>query len=370
MKKSLLVLAVSSLLLVGVGSLASCGSTSYEIALVTDVGTIDDHSFNEACYKGVKQYAEEKGITYQYYRPSEDSVNARVSTIKNAIASGAKVVVLPGYLFNPAIESVQTAYPDVKFLACDCDPERADYSAYTFTSNVTSIKYNEEQSGFFAGYAAVKEGYRKIGFLGGMAVPAVIKYGQGYLYGADLAAKELNLTAADVSCNYWYSGVFVGNDNIVTKMSTWYTTGTEVVFSCGGGIYSSCVTAATNANTANGNKNKKVIGVDVDQAKESELIITSAMKKLQVTVYDYLTDLYTNKMAWGTDVAGKVVYKGVESDAVGLPTETDSWRMTNFTVAQYNAIYKKVKDGDVVVPVYSNKDVHIPVTNITVSYTE
>ncbi len=372
MKKSILV-AAAALMVFGasVGSLTSCGeSTSYEIALVTDVGTIDDHSFNEACWKGAKQYADEKGISCQYYRPSEDSTAQRVATIKNAINNGAKVVVLPGYLFNSSIKQVQDEYPNVKILACDCDPSDDDnnYTAYTFGDNVTSIKYNENEAGFFAGYAAVKEGYRNIGFCGGMSVPAVVKYGQGYLYGADYAAKELSLADNSVSCKYWYSGSFNASTEITTHVSGWYTGNTEVVFSCGGGIYSSVLSAATSANDANGNDNKKVIGVDVDQSNESPLIITSAVKKLQLTVYDYLTSLYSNDMTWTSDVAGKVVYKGVADNAVGLPTETDSWRLSNFTVAQYNAVYKKVKDGDITVPSIDVTTTKVETTKVTTTY--
>src|SRR5574344_2250328 len=186
MRKSLLV-AAACLTVLSVGSMTSCGKTTYELAVVTDVGFINDHSFNEACYKGMVDYATEKGLSYTYYQPSENSTANRVSTIDTAVANGAKVVVLPGYLFNSSIKVVQGKYPNVHFLAVDCDmsDDDNDYAAYTFTDNVTSLKFYENQAGFFAGYAAVMEGYTKIGFLGGMAVPAVVKYCQAYLYGAE-----------------------------------------------------------------------------------------------------------------------------------------------------------------------------------------
>lgn len=357
MKKSLALVAVV-LTLASVSGLASCGETSAtavegtEIAVVTDVGSINDHSFNEACWKGVQDYSADSKVGCCYYQPSADSTTARVATIDSAVSKGAKVIVMPGYLFNSTIKIVQDKYTDVRFLAVDCDMSDDDngYTAYAFKSNVTSIKYNEHEAGFFAGYAAIKEGYRKLGFLGGMAVPAVVKYGQGFVYGADIAAKELGLKSTDVAMNYWYSGVFKPNDEIATKMTSWYNSGTQVVFSCGGGIYSSCVSAAKDVNSALGTTEKKVIGVDVDQATESPLIITSAMKNMEVTVKAYLKNLYGNKNEWPTDVAAKVIYKGVSDDAVGLPTASDSWRMTKFTVAEYNALYAKVKAGDVTVP--------------------
>jgi len=138
---------------------------------------------------------------------------------------------------------------------------------------VHNILYREEQAGYLAGYAAVMDGYTKLGFLGGMAVPAVVRYGYGYVQGADAAAQKLGLAPGSVEIKYWYSGVFAPNDDIKTKMSGWYTEGTEVVFACGGGIYLSATAAA---DAAGG----KVIGVDVDQSAESPTIITSAMKDL------------------------------------------------------------------------------------------
>lgn len=190
-----------------------------------------------------------------------------------------------------------------------------------------------------------------------MAVPAVVKYGQGYLYGAEMAAEEMGLADGAVSVNYWYCGGFSPTSDIQTKMSSWYSAGTECIFSCGGGIYSSAVSAAETANKslATGAKKKTVIGVDVDQSNESDLIITSAMKNMEPTVKQYLTDLYSNDMAWPTKVAGTTITLGVSDNAVGLPTDSytdsegttiDPWRLTGLTKTAYTALYAKVKAGD------------------------
>jgi basic membrane protein A len=250
MKKSTFVLAsLAALTLVGCGTPASSSKPATVtdlIGLVTDVGSINDHSFNQACWKGVLDFCTDTGAKSEYKQPSADSTTARVASIDALVKDGAKVVVMPGYKFNSTIKIVQDKYPNVLFLAVDCDPSDDDngYTAYNFKSNVTSIKYYEHHSGYFAGYAAVKEGFTKIGFLGGMSVPAVAKYGEGYVAGAEQAAKDLNLADGAISMNYWYSGVFTPNNDIATKMTSWYTAGTKVVFSCGGGIYSSCLTAA------------------------------------------------------------------------------------------------------------------------------
>ncbi|MEA5059556.1 MAG: BMP family ABC transporter substrate-binding protein, partial [Candidatus Pelethousia sp.] len=326
---------------------------TYEIALVTDVGNIDDKSFNQGAWEGVVAYAEANGKTYNYFRPSEDSDEARIETIKTAIDKGAKVVVMPGYLFSGAVTAVQGEFPEVMFLGLDLGlgdvPEP--------TANTALITYQEEQAGYLAGYAAVKEGYTKLGFLGGMAVPAVVRYGYGFVQGANEAAKELD-KVADIQLKYWYSDSFAPSDDIKTKMSSWYTEGTEVVFACGGGIYLSAVGAAEEASA-------KVIGVDVDQSGESELIITSAMKELKQSVVVALTALYDNDGSWPADYSGKELKLGAAQDCVGLPTAEGSWRLANYTVDQYNELFAKVKDGSVAI---SNDIAAAPVVDIAVDY--
>ena len=337
-------MAIARVVLMALPVFAACSnSETYEIALVTDVGNIDDKSFNEGAWNGVKEYAEANGISYNYYRPSEDTTAARVETITTAVEKGAKVVVCPGYLFEEAIYQVQDMeqYANVQFLLLDGEPHDADYN-YKTGANVHCILYQEEQAGFFAGYAAVMDGYRSLGFLGGMSVPAVQRFGYGFVQGCDAAAEALGLNANDVTIKYWYSGVFTANDDIKTKMSGWYTEGVEVVFACGGGIYLSAVQAATEANG-------KVIGVDVDQSSESELIITSAMKGLTDSVKIALTDLYANEGKWPEDQAGKTATLGAAQNCVGLPTAEGSWRFNTFTIEQYNELFTKVVNGEIVV---------------------
>ena len=336
---------------------AAPADNTYEIALVTDVGNIDDKSFNQGAWEGVVAYADANAKTYSYYRPSEDSTEARVETIKAAIDKGARVVVCPGYLFEDAIYQVQTEFPEVMFLLLDGEPHTADYATYETTANTHCILYQEEQAGYFAGYAAVKEGFTKLGFLGGMAVPAVIRYGYGFVQGANDAAKELG-NAADVQIKYWYADSFAPSDDIMTKVSGWYTEGTEVVFSCGGGIYLSAVAAAEAADA-------KVIGVDVDQSAESDLIITSAMKGLTNSVVLALTDLYANNGAWPEGLSGATSVLGAADDCVGLPTAEGSWRMSTFTVDEYNALFAKVKAGEVTI---SNATDVAPAADVAVDY--
>ena len=337
------------------------GAVIQKVALVTDVGTIDDESFNQATWQGVKAYCEANGIEYTYYQPTEDSTDARCISIDQAIKEGANVVVMPGYLFGGSIVREQEKYPEVYFIAVDVGAGdlTEDYATYYDPAkNVVCATFAEEQAGYLAGYAVVMDGYTKLGFLGGMAVPAVIRYGYGWLQGARDAAKELGV---EVACNYTYAGQFNPDASITAKMEGWYSNGTEIVFACGGGIYASAVEAA-NIHGA------KVVGVDVDQSYIDACIVTSAMKGLQNVTETILADLEAGK--WDTTYGGKfITYSLAEGDYVGIPTAEGSWRFNKFTMDQYTAVHDKLMSGEIVVD--NNSDnVNPEIEGISVNYVD
>ena len=335
----------------------------YKVAMITDSGDITDMSFNQTTYEASKAFAEAHGVDYQYYKPTEDSNEARVAAFDNAVADGYNVIIVPGYLFAEMIATVAEENPDVTIIALDCsagDFEGAGMDE--LPENVCSFTYQEELAGYMAGYAVVKEGYKKLGFLGGMAVPAVIRYGYGFVQGANDAAEALGNTG-DVEVNYVYGGQFFGDESITAVMDTWYQGGTEIVFACGGGIFTSAGEAAKKTGG-------KVVGVDVDQSGTIDglygdgICVTSAMKGLAATVDTTLTDLFDGK--W-SNYSGKIENLGlVSEDAsknyVQLPTET--WSMTNFTVDDYNTLVASMYAGDITVS--SDIDA-MPATDITVN---
>ena len=343
---------------------ATEASGDYKIAMITDSGDITDMSFNQTTYEASKAFAEAQGVDYQYYKPTEDSNEARVAAFDNAVADGYNVIVVPGYLFAEMIATVAEENPDVTIIALDCsagDFEGAGMDE--LPSNVCSFTYQEELAGYMAGYAVVKEGYTKLGFLGGMAVPAVIRYGYGFVQGANDAAKDLGNTS-DVEVNYVYGGQFYGDESITAVMDTWYQGGTEIVFACGGGIFTSAGEAAKKTGG-------KLVGVDVDQSGTIDglygdgVCVTSAMKGLAATVNSTLTDLFAGN--WDK-YAGKIENLGLVSgdDAslnyVQLPTDT--WSMTKFTVDDYNTLVSSMFSGDVTV----SSDIEaMPSTDITVN---
>ena len=337
-------------------SAASTSGSKTDVAFVTDVGNIDDQSFNQYTWQGVQDFCSANNLSANYYRPTEDSDAARLEQMDNAVNDGAKSIVVAGYLFGSAIAEAQEKYPDVQFLALDVST--ADLGDKAPTSNTALITYKEEQAGYLAGYAVVMDGYTKLGFLGGMAVPAVIRYGYGWLQGARDAAKELGV---EVECNYTYAGQFNPDASITAKMEGWYTNGTEIVFACGGGIYASAVEAA-NIHGA------KVVGVDVDQSYIDACIVTSAMKGLQNVTETILADLEAGK--WESTYGGKfITYSLAEGDYVGIPTAESSWRFNNFTMEQYEAVHAKLMSGEIVVD--NNSDnVNPEIEGITVNYVD
>ena len=326
-----------------------------DVAFVTDVGNIDDQSFNQYTWQGVQDFCAANGLNANYYRPTEDSDAARIEQMDNAVADGAKAIVVAGYLFGSSIAEAQEKYPEVQFLALDVSA--FDLGDKTAGANTALITYREEQAGYLAGYAAVIDGYKELGFLGGMAVPAVIRYGYGFVQGADAAAKVLGVS--DVNIKYWYSGGFAATDEVKTKMDGWYSEGTEVVFACGGPVCQSCDAAAQ----ANGGK---MIGVDVDQSGQFDTVITSAMKALANSVNVALTDAMNNGWKFSETYAGKETTLGAAEDCVGLPMETS--KFTAFTQEQYDTLFTAIADGSLVVDNSFDAEVKPAVTNVTVDY--
>lgn len=331
----------------------------YEVALITDSGNIDDGSFNEGTWDGIKDYCEKNNITHGYYIPTAESSQAQKDAINNAIQKGAKVIVTPGFSFASTINDLQndSKYDKIQFLLIDTVPADEAGNATEIKKNVHCINYMEEQAGYLAGYAAVKDGFTKLGFLGGQSIPAVARYGYGYVQGANAAAVELNI-ANKIELNYWYGGTFSPSDDVYSKMDGWYSKGTEVVFACGGKIWQSATKAAESAS-------KNVIGVDVDQANDSNTIITSALKGIKNSVSLAMADLYGNGGVWPDALAGQTQTLGAADDCVGLPTEEASWRFKKFTVEEYNTLFAKVKSGEIVI----SNDVNTkPNVQITVNY--
>lgn len=374
-------------------SLAACGgeggeggeegSSEYKVAMITDSGDITDQSFNQTTYEACKAFCEENNIEFTYKKPDSDTDDARIAMVDSAVGDGYNVIVMPGYLFAGALVETTGKYPDVKFVALDMattdilgaalgdeyytNPDNDwDVSEYYNTENTYCAVYQEELPGYMAGYAAVMLGYRSLGFLGGQAVPAVIRYGYGYLQGINDAAEELGVTD-QISVEYAYGGEFYGTPEITAAMDTWYANGTEVVFACGGGVYTSAAEAAAKANG-------KVIGVDVDQAAILDayaegMTVTSAMKGLAATVNNILDSIILSN-TWSEHVGqvenlGLVSGEDLSLNYVQLADSTQ-WN-DDFTKEDYEDLVAKLYNGEITV---SNDTVTLPELSIKVNIRE
>ncbi len=342
-------------------------AVEYKVAMVTDYGDITDQSFNQTTWEAVVKFGEDTGVETKYYKPTSNDTAGRVASVELAIAEGYNVIVMPGYAFGGTVAEVSESYPEVKFIALDVakgdlleggvplkgesydyNPDNWNLTEYVYMDNVYCAIYKEELCGYMAGYAAVKLGYTKLGFLGGMAVPAVMRFGYGYVQGVDAAAKELGIT---VDMKYAYGNQFFGDADITAVMDTWYAAGTEVVFACGGGIYTSAAEAAKKVGG-------KVIGVDTDQSPIIDgmygegMTVTSAMKGLAPTTIDTLTDIVVNGN-WA-NYAGKIDALGLVSadpaaNYVQIPVATTQFADGKFTEADYTAMVAAMFEGTIAV---------------------
>ena len=400
MKKFLAVL-LAVMMLFSICVLAGCGETkdpdkkpdddkkpeevAYKVAMITDYGDITDESFNQTTYEACVAFCKGKGYDFQYYKPAGDTTADRVAMIEKAIDDGHNLIVMPGYAFAGAIVEAAPEHPDVKFFALDVakgdlleagvtkagekydyTPDNWDFDKYVNMSNVYSAIYQEELSGYMAGVAAVKLGYTKLGFLGGMEVPAVVRFGYGFVQVVNDAAKELGI---NVELNYVYGGAFSGDPDITARMDTWYQNGTEIVFACGGGIYTSAGEAAVK-------KNGKLIGVDTDQKPVIDkkygdgITVTSAMKGLYPTTIDTLNDIINNGN-WD-NYKGKITNLGLVSgddptlNYVQIPMETTQWADGKFTQDDYKALVKNLFEKKITVSGDTSKQP--AVTNVKVDY--
>lgn len=321
-----------------------------EIALLTD-GDVEDGGYNEAVYNGVRMYALGAGVSFSYYKVDPEVPESYGELMEKAIQDGAGLIVCAGYRFGEVVGELDSAYPQTSFLLVDAVPHNAADEEEPIQENVHCILFHEEQAGYLAGYMAVWEGYRSLGFIGGSFLervpliteagyrkeePPVLRYGYGYLQGIDAAAKDLSLT--DVTVNYWYADTFSADEAVREKAASWYEDGVQVIFACGGGLYESVLEAADE-------KDGLLIGVDVDQYRVSERFLTSAVKNIGTAVTDALDEYYALGK-WSDKDAGQVRRYGVEEGCAAIPVVDTEWRFREIPVTHFFEIYKQMKRGD------------------------
>lgn len=323
----------------------SSDNEAYEIVMISGSGGIDDKSFNSGTWEGVTAYASSRGITHIYLQPASEGTADCLASIDKAVTSGAKVIILPGSDFCAAVYEAQSSYPDTKFIILDGTPESSDGASAGALTNTAAIMFSEEECGFLAGYAAVKDGYLQLGFVGGKPLSAVQAFLYGYIQGAETAAKELKLADGKVSLTYAFTGDFNETDANRALAADMYKGGAEVIFAC-------CGAAAKSVIAASEDENGKVIGVDSDMRSYSKNVITSAKKELSAAVQLVLASIYeTNTFE---TYSGKTTYFNAANGGVGLPVSVDGDksadafdRFKSFDRAAYDEIFKKLSEGTI-----------------------
>lgn len=336
MRRSCLLLLAALLLSL---TLPSCAPQTHELAVVTDVGQLMDQGFNQGAYEGVQQFAEAHGLTYTYYSlpgGAEATDVDRVSAMYQAVAGGARVVVAAGYLQAEALRTAAQRYPHVKFVFVDGFPLTDAQGAPL--PNVVAVSYKEHESGYLAGYAAVMEGYTRLGFSGGGGGNSVgvNRFGYGYMQGISDAACQLGVDV-ELRYSYRYGSTFSPSAELQTQLSGWYHSGTQIIFSCGGSMLES-TKAAAEAHDG------RIIGVDRDQSFASPRVVTSAVKDLRASIVRVLEIFYDGR--WDSELGGRTLQLGARDGAIGLPTG-ESWRMERFTEQDYEALLNRLRRGEI-----------------------
>ncbi|MCL1994871.1 MAG: BMP family ABC transporter substrate-binding protein [Defluviitaleaceae bacterium] len=308
-----------------------------EIALVVSHGGINDGSFNQGSWEGMVAFANSHNVSAAHFTPAEFTDAGYIAAIELAVQAGANIVLTPGFTFAHAIYSAQDIFPGVYFAIFDELPSNPQTWEPRIEQNTVAVTYAEEQAGFLAGFAVVMEGHRQLGFIGGMPMPPVVRFGHGFVLGAEYAATTLGLDPGAVTIMYHYAMTFEPAPEVQTLAAAWFNAGTEVIFAAAGGA-GAAVMAAAEA------QDGLVVGVDSDQANDSPTVITSALKGVAVSVYNILVDYFEGQFPGGT-----VLTFGADTYGVGLSMETS--RFENFTNEQYLEIFDRITEIPIAVSV-------------------
>lgn len=353
MKKRAIALVLSALMvtgLVGCGNKSEGSANDVKVGMVTDAGTIDDKSFNQGTWEGIKKAEAELKVESNYLKPAGTTEADYMKEIGNLYDTGYKFIVTPGFKFETAIFQSQEKYNDAKFVIIDGSPNNGKTGADRVEKvgdNSVAVYFAEQEAGFLVGVAAsvqLKEG--DLGFIGGMEIPSVQKFNWGFQQGVKYANENLGTKMSIKEENVVYQGSF---DNVAAGQqlaATMFDNGVKAIFTAAGGVGVGAINEAKTRATAG--KEAWIVGVDVDQyadgiyKDDKSIILTSAMKKIDVATFDIIKDELDGKFP-----GGQTLTFDVKNDGVGLPNENPN--LTEETTKQVDEVYNKIKNGEITV---------------------
>ena len=291
-----------------------------KVGMVTDMGTIDDKSFNQGTWEGVQLAARDFGLETRYLQPGGTTPADYLTEIGNLADAGFNMIVCPGFKFEPAIYDAQTRYPEVKFVLIDGEPRSPDGEAVV-ESNVVGIYFAEHESGCLAGLAtALQLGEGEVGFIGGMEIPPVQKFNWGFQQGILYANENLGTSIVMNAENFIYQGTF---DDVAAGQvlaATMFDKGIDAIFAAAGGVGVGAINEAKTRALAG--EEVWIVGVDMDQYDDgiyegnNSIILTSAMKYIDVAAYEMIKAALEGEFP-----GGQVLVLDATNAGIGIPRE-------------------------------------------------
>ena len=350
MKKKVIALALSALMVTG---LVGCGNNdnssktndgALKVGMVTDTGTIDDKSFNQGTWEGIKEAEKSFGLETTFMQPNGESEASYLTEIQNLYDSGYKFIVTPGYKFETAIYKAQSQYEDAKFVLIDGEPNDGNDN-YLVADNTVAVYFAEEQSGFIAGVAsAVQLQDGDFGFIGGMEIPSVKKFNYGFQQGVAYANEHYGTNVSLKAENIVYSGSFSDTALGQQLSAQMYDSGVKAIFTAAAGVNIGVITEAK-TRVVNGEE-VWVIGVDSDQYDDGiyegnkSVVLTSAIKKIDEAAYQIIEDEINGQFP-----GGQVLRFDAKNDAVGIPSENPN--LSDDTIAKVNEVINAIKADEI-----------------------
>jgi basic membrane protein A len=322
--RKLLVLGLTALTCVILGMAGTAGAEKFKVAMVTDVGGVNDQSFNQSAWEGLKRSKKELGVNIAYKESKQDADYApNMETFTDA---GFDLIWGIGFLMGDAIKSTARINPDQKYAIIDFA-----YGPQT-PKNVACAVFQEEQPSFLVGYIAGKmTKTNRVGFVGGIKFPLIEKFEYGFLAGVHLANPDCEVLRQ-------YAESFTDAAKGKAIANNMYQQDADIVFHASGGVGDGVIEAAKE-------KGKWAIGVDKDQNfLAPDNVLTSAMKRVDNAIFDMV-----GKLTRGEFKGGDTVVYNLSNDGVGIAPSSGK-HVPKPVLARVDELIKEIKAGKIVVP--------------------